>query len=214
MIYHYKKINSLKDFKNREDQIGILERNTPPEADFFFKKLYQTPFSISGHVCKKNSKSDIHKLLKSEIPAKIQYDPFYENWLVDMSNICKIFCSMQAEKKISFWLGSQRGCKRYHIDVVPFRLLVTYSGQGTEILPNEAADRNAFIQGESNEKIVRDKSKLMHLSDWDISIFRGGKNGILHRTPNSALEGKSSVLMRLDHEDYLTEIYKINGAYG
>ncbi len=212
MIYHYKKINSLKDFKNREDQIGILERNTPPEADFFFKKLYQTPFSISGHVCKKNSKGDIHKLLKSEIPAKIQYDPFYENWLVDMSNICKIFCSMQAEKKISFWLGSQRGCKRYHIDVVPFRLLVTYAGQGTEILPNEAADRNAYINGKSNKQIIKDKTALRYIKKWDIAVFRGGDKGVLHRTPDSALDGNSSIMMRLDDKSFLEGLKKFYGA--
>ena len=85
----------------------------------------------------------------------LQSDPFFENWLVDMSKVCKIFCSIQSEKRISFWLGSKRGCKRYHIDMVPYRLLVTYAGQGTELLPDDAADRKAFFNGKSNEKIRR-----------------------------------------------------------
>ena len=33
--------------------------------------------------------------------------------------------------------------------MVPFRLLVTYEGQGTELLPNYAADREAFIEGKA-----------------------------------------------------------------
>ena len=214
MIYYFSERDSFDIFKKRKEQIGVLNRKSPKNCMNFFKKLLKTPFSLSGIVSQKNTRIDIEKHLKHNISKSIQYDSFYDNWLNDMSEICKMFCIFQKQKKVSFWLGSDRGCKRYHVDMVPFRLLVTYSGQGTELLPNEAADRNAFIRGESNEKIVRDKSKLMHLSDWDISIFRGGKSGILHRTPNSALEGKSSVLMRLDHEDYLTEIYKINGAYG
>ena len=41
----------------------------------------------------------------------------------------------------------------------------------------------------------------------DIAIFRGGKNGILHRTPNSALN-HSSILMRLDNSSFLEDIKK------
>ena len=71
-----------------------------------------------------------------------------------MSNICKLFCNFKDEKSISFWLGTQQGCTRYHVDMVPFRLLVTYAGQGTELLPNHAANRKAFLEGKPNEEIV------------------------------------------------------------
>ena len=212
MIYNYKKIDSLKDFKKRKDLIGILEREVPPEAPFFFQKLNQLHFSISGNIRKNHAKEDIHKLLKYEIPKNIQYNPFYENWLVDMCNICKIFCDMQSEKSISYWLGSKRGCKRYHVDMVPFRLLVTYVGQGTELLPNAGADRNAFVKGKPNEQIVKDKTAIRYINKWDIAVFRGGNNGILHRTPDSALEDGSSILMRLDDISFLDEIKKINGS--
>ena len=62
MIYNYKKIDSLKDFKKRKDLIGILEREVPPEAPFFFQKLNQLHFSISGNIRKNHAKEDIHKL--------------------------------------------------------------------------------------------------------------------------------------------------------
>ena len=117
---------------------------------------------------------------------------------------------MQGEKTSSFWIGSERGCKRYHVDMVPFRLLVTYAGQGTEILPNEAADRNAFHNGKSNNEIIKDSTALRYLKKWDINIFRGGIDGILHRTPDSAIDGSSSILMRLDHSSFLREIQQIN----
>ena len=96
--------------------------------------------------------------------------------------------------------------------MVPFRLLVTYAGKGTEILPNNAADRNAFIEGKPNDEIVKDKSALQFLNTWDISIFRGGQKSILHRTPDSALNKKSSILMRLDDSSFLDNIIKFNNV--
>ena len=94
--------------------------------------------------------------------------------------------------------------------MVPYRLLVTYAGQGTELLPDFAANRNAFDEGKPNEEIIKDKSALKFINKWDIAIFRGGKKGILHRTPDSALKESSSILMRLDNSSFLEEINKIN----
>ena len=128
-----------------------------------------------------------------------------------MSNICKLFCNFKDEKSISFWLGTQRGCTRYHVDMVPFRLLVTYAGQGTELLPDEAANRKAFLEGKPNEEIVKKKSALQYLNSWDIAIFRGGKYGMLHKTPDPALNGNSSVLMRLDESSFIDDVRRVNG---
>ena len=94
--------------------------------------------------------------------------------------------------------------------MVPYRCLVTYSVQGTELLPDNAADRNAFISGKPNENIIKNRSAIRYLKKWDIAIFRGGKHGILHRTPESALNDRSSILMRLDDSTFLEQIEKIN----
>ena len=94
-------------------------------------------------------------------------------------------------------------------------MLVTYAGKGTEWLPEEAADRKAFANGEPNEKIVKDKSALQFLKEWDVAVFCGGKNGLLHRTPDDALK-EPSILLRLDHPSYwknLLKHQKQNGEY-
>ena len=75
--------------------------------------------------------------------------------------ICvKFFLIFKKTDSISMWLGSKRGCKRYHIDSVPQRLLVTYSGEGTEWLPDDAADKIAYLNGEPNEKILKNSKKI------------------------------------------------------
>lgn len=115
----------------------------------------------------------------------------------DMVKVSQSFCDTQHSNAVGFWLGSERSCRRYHVDNVPLRALVTYAGKGTEYLPDEAANRNAFKDGEPNEKIVRDVAAIRFMNAWDVAVFRGGSKGLLHRTPDAAFF-KPSILMRLD----------------
>ena len=192
---------SLKDFASQPDQLAIFKREKPAEAGAFFAKLGSTSFGIFGEVARRDPLTDIEFLLEEDIPLDIQSDPFYKTWLEDMAQVCLLFCDVEQSEKVHMWLGSKRGCRRYHIDNVPRRLLVTYDGKGTEWLPEHAANRDAFSQGEPNEKIVRDYSARQFMSEWDISIFLGGPSGLLHRTPDDALKGHS-ILMRLDNETF------------
>ena len=87
------------------------------------------------------------------------------------------------------------------------RLLVTYAGQGTEWLPDSAAYGLAYASGMSNEAILKDPSARQFMKPWDIAVFRGGPKGLLHRTPDVALNGPS-ILMRLDHEGFLRAVLR------
>ena len=165
----------------------------------------QTKFNVIGQVFRTSSVADIRFLLEEDIPANLQSDPFFELWVADMANVCNVFCDMVEEDAIGFCLGTERGCRRYHIDNVPMRLLVTYAGQGTEWLPESASDRKAFEGGMSNEFILKDPSARQFVGLWDIAVFRGGPKGVLHRTPDSALNGPS-ILLRLDREDFWNNV--------
>ncbi len=210
MIFNCENMESLMGFKHYNHQLAILNRKAPENANLFFSELNLTPFSTSGYVSSEDSFNEIIKLTEEKIPTKIRKKTFFDTWLKDMSEICKMFCSFQEKDKISFWLGSERGCKRFHVDMVPYRCLITYSGQGTELLPDNAADRNAFISGKPNEDIIKDRTAIRYLNKWDIAIFRGGNHGILHRTPESALNDRSSILMRLDDSSFLEKIMQFN----
>ena len=86
-------IEKLINFKNNESQIEILKRPSPPLTNLFFKEFSKSIFSITGFVSKNQPKKDINKLLKNTIPPSIQSKSFYNIWLEDMSNICKLFCT-------------------------------------------------------------------------------------------------------------------------
>ena len=198
-------IEKISEFSKQEYQLIELERKNMSNSDSFFREIMHEPFRVIGKISKKNSSEDIKRILRDIIPLSSQTNFFYKTWVSDMSEICQIFCDTLNSKSVSFCLGTERGCSRYHIDNVPMRLLVTYMGQGTEWLPNEIANRIAFEEGLPNEKIVRDCSKIQHINTWNIAIFRGGSSGLLHRTPDSALKNPS-ILMRLDHETFWDNI--------
>ena len=199
-------LESLKKFKNTAHKLGILKREQPKGAETFFQTLMKNDFEIKGTVSLINLREDIDNLVKEIIPKQLGSNPFYNTWLLDMETVCRTFCIIEETDSLCFWLGTKRQCRRYHTDNVPRRLLVTYAGQGTEWIQNHNADRLAYEAGESNEKIIKDKSKLNFIGLWNIAIFNGGSDGILHRTPESALNG-SSILMKLDHPKFINNLY-------
>ena len=200
-------IEKISEFSKQEYQLIELERKNMSISDSFFREIMHEPFRVIGKISKKNSSEDIKRILRDIIPLSSQTNFFYKTWVSDMSEICQIFCDTLNSKSVSFCLGTERGCSRYHIDNVPMRLLVTYMGQGTEWLPNEIANRAAFEEGLPNEKIVKDSSKIKSIKTFNVAIFRGGAAGLLHRTPDSALKNPS-ILLRLDHESFWDNILK------
>ena len=47
------------------------------------------------------------------------------------------------------------------------------------------------------------------MGEWDIAIFRGGASGLLHRTPDDALNGHS-ILMRLDNKVFGSAVNRMH----
>ena len=204
-IYQSNKLQDLENFDEYSAQLGIIERSMPVGVNAFFQKLMRSHFKFSGEVSKDAAFLDIRNILNKEFSQEIKAELLYDEWLEDMAEVCKTFCVLEKIEAVSFHLGTQRACRRYHIDNVPKRMLVTYAGKGTEWLPDEAADREAFLSGEPNEKIIKDPSALQFINQWDVAVFRGGPEGVLHRTPDAACNG-ASILMKLDHPEFLKNI--------
>ncbi|RMB01915.1 uncharacterized protein DUF1826 [Eilatimonas milleporae] len=190
-------MSDLCRFPARPEPLARLGRKPLDGAESVFAPLTRKPFGITARVGRQSAHADIEAALTREVPGPVRGMPFMAVWLRDMVAICRLFCAMLDSEAVGFRLGTQRTCRRYHMDDVPFRLLVTYRGRGTEWLPGEAVDLHAYETGAPNEEIVRDPDNLETLNPWDIAVFRGAPNGLLHRTPEAALSG-GSILMRLD----------------
>ena len=194
-------ISNLCNFSKRDSKLEIVIRQKPAGASPFFKQLVKSPFSASGKFRKNNALKDIEEILAATISSDLQKQAFYKVWLDDMASVATLFCKIEKSDSIKVWVGTNRGCSRYHVDNVPRRLLVTYEGKGTEWLPDDAADRAAYTKGKPNELIVKDPSSKQFIGEWDIAVFKGGVGGLLHRTPDEALTSPT-VFMRLDNIDF------------
>tara|TARA_B100001121_G_C18605282_1_gene581480 strand:- start:438 stop:1079 length:642 start_codon:yes stop_codon:yes gene_type:complete len=202
-----KKINldSLIHFSQDNSYLSIVERDKPDDADAFFQELLEEPFNLNKIVAKKTILQDIKRVLDKNLSKKVQANKFYNIWLKDMEKIINLFCITIRENFLNYTLETSRGCKRFHIDNVPIRLLVTYHGKGTEWFPSYACDYSAYYSGKKNEKIIINQKERKFIDPWHVAIFKGqkscgGEKGILHRTPEEAINGRS-VLMRLDYAD-------------
>ncbi len=171
----------------------------------FLEILSRQPFRVIGRVSKATASADILALLTKDGPEIDLTSPESQHWIRDMAEICGVFADILEQPSVGFCLGTERGCSRYHVDNVPMRLLVTYAGTGTEWLPESAADRDAWASGGHNDQIVIDPAAKQFLNPMDIAIFRGGEDGVLHRTPDDALSGQS-ILMRLDNPSFWDNI--------
>ena len=200
-VFFADNLDLLSGFAAQPQRLAIFQRKEPEGARKFFQRLMKTTFSVAGKLNKATAVDNIRSILEKDIPSEVQRNPFYEVWLNDMADVSSLFCEVEKDDAISVWIGSKRGCKRYHVDIVPQRLLVTYAGHGTEWLPDEAVDRKAYATGEPNEKIIKDPAARKYIGQWDVAIFRGGQSGLLHRTPDEALNGPS-ILMRLDNKKF------------
>jgi hypothetical protein len=85
-------------------------------------------------------------------------------------------------------------CKKFHVDYVMLRLLVTYAGPGTEIAPDEIVRRKALEEPahchiEANEAILRDPSGVIRANAGDVVVLKGNAwpgnegLGVVHRSP-------------------------------
>ena len=205
-VFEAKELRDLAAFKHQEGQLAILERQPLGGGDEFFKKLSERPLKVIGIVGNKTCVEEILALLEDEISEDLKSSDFYMQWVIDMAGVCNIFCETLATNTVGFCLVTQRACQRYHIDHVPLRLLVTYYGKGTEWVPDSAVDRLAYDSGMPNDKILTTSKARKFLNAWDIAIFRGGPDGLLHRTPDAALN-TPSILLRLDHESFWDTVF-------
>ncbi|GIX38770.1 MAG: hypothetical protein KatS3mg127_2009 [Silanimonas sp.] len=91
------------------------------------------------------------------------------------------------------------GCRRFHADRVAVRLLCTYVGAGTELLPEDAVDRGAMGQGDNGH--VLDVRRIAAVPTGAVLLMRGDLSphgpGVLHRSPPNPL-GSPRVLVAID----------------
>lgn len=98
-------------------------------------------------------------------------------------------------------------CRKYHTDYYRLRLLVSYVGPGTEVVPERALDRTALGKGTGedfeteNRAIVRDRRSVVRARTLDLVLLKGERfgNGLaaVHRSPPVEHQRRARVVLKL-----------------
>jgi Protein of unknown function (DUF1826) len=114
----------------------------------------------------------------------------------DLSQWLVAFRAIAADSPVTGCLvvTRQDECRKYHVDWVGLRLIVTYAGPGTEWVPNEAVRRKSLRRPWSslaaiNRRIVPEPARVMAAGAGDVLILKGESypgnsgRGAVHRSP-------------------------------
>ena len=130
-------------------------------------------------------------------------------WRDDVLSICELFadCIEAAAAMVVLEEPSEPTCPRFHVDRVGIRMLVTYSGPGTEWLEESDVDRRwlgAAGHGLPDDQngVLRDGAEIRSIAPFSVALFKGEawpgaeRRGVVHRSPDP--RGAPRVLLRVD----------------
>jgi Protein of unknown function (DUF1826) len=129
----------------------------------------------------------------------------------DILDLCDLYFSLTdcATVHVQLAFVHTDKCRRFHVDNLGLRLLCTYSGPGTEWLPDAYAHRQAVYDCECpaharNDALVKDPRQIKKVRTGDVVIMKGERfpgnagAGIIHRSPPIQSSGISRLVLTID----------------
>ena len=148
-------------------------------------------------------------LVRSAINSAEQCDALCE----DIARLVDMFCVLFELRRVGLRLTTldRAMCSRFHVDIVPCRLVTTYSGVATEWLGEQNLDRSKLGRGnngkpDSESGLYSRSEDVQVLSYGDVALLKGENwegnqgSGLVHRSP-AMREGTQRLLMTLDFID-------------
>lgn len=128
----------------------------------------------------------------------------------ELSRWLAVFRDLSGDAPVtgSVVLTRQDDCRKYHVDWVGLRLIITYAGPGTEWVPNEGVHRKSLQTpwrnlASINRRIVPDPSSVMTANAGDVLLLKGESypgnsgRGAVHRSPPIAESNGVRLLFKL-----------------
>jgi hypothetical protein len=137
----------------------------------------------------------IRRSLDLESALELVTDETAREWLrADLVRLHARFLQLASARHVKLSFGPVVGdqCRKFHVDRMHLRLITTYSGPGTEWLPNDAVDRDALLRApecpmEANQHIVTNPGRVQRAVAGDVLLLKGsrypGALGAVHRSP-------------------------------
>jgi hypothetical protein len=180
----------LTDIYNEQCNIAIWRRRLPTEF------LQQVAQDISSNPMLNKTVQVRANNIENDI-ATIAADRVYgEQLRLYIYGIVDMFCILFDTNKVGLRLSvlDKAMCPRFHFDRVPCRLVTTFSGIGTQWLPNNKINMNKLGHGsggKSDEEsgLITTEADIQSLACGDVALLKGdtweGNEGsaLVHRSP-------------------------------
>lgn len=115
----------------------------------------------------------------------------------DLLELCRRYAKASQSRAVKIRLETVRddGCRRFHLDNVAMRLVVTYRGPGTQWVPP------AFARAARSQQTAFE-GPLNRIKTGDVALFRGKKSDaadlIYHRSPPLAQGAPARLVAVID----------------
>ena len=194
---------SLADIYKEETNIAIWKRELGPGLQNDIRRfLKDNPhFTTSMTVSPESARAAVGEALGEAAPAGLADD---------VAELVEMFCCLFELKCTGLRLATLDSamCPRFHVDKVPCRLVMTYSGVTTEWLPHEVVDRSKLGLGSNGlpdleSGLFQHEDQIQRMSCGDVALLKGeiwyrNENaGLVHRSPDVP-PGQNRLLLTLD----------------
>ncbi len=192
----------LADVYQDEVNIAIWQRQLPDDVlGVVGRVLKGRPVTASMTVTPQNVAAGVEEALGSDDTQALSDD---------VASLVQMFCELFALKRVGLRLTTldRAMCPRFHTDLVPCRMITTYSGVATQWLPHAAVDR-AFLGSGSDGRpdaqtgLYLSDSEIQQVETGDVALLKGdgwvGNEGagLVHRSPTVPC-GEQRLLLTVD----------------
>ena len=157
------------------------------------------------HVSSILAPSNARHKLRQELGAR-QIDSLADDAVELIEMFCCLFDLNRVELRMTVLRDSM--CPKFHVDHVPCRLVTTYSGIGTQWLPNNVVRREKLGIGSAEKPdtvsgLYRSENDIQQMTLADVALLKGeawqGNQGagLVHRSP-ALKKGQHRLFLSLD----------------
>jgi len=152
----------------------------------------------------------------SRLPLEHALRPFAgaaHAWLHrDLERAVALVSRAARARALRFTFGSvaHDKCRKFHCDMLRYRLVTTYAGPGTEWLADEDVDRDALARlipcaETSNRLVVRAPGSVNRAHAGDVLLMKGAMDarcgGAVHRSPPIEASGERRLFLAISTVD-------------
>ncbi|MCS6850224.1 MAG: DUF1826 domain-containing protein [Gemmataceae bacterium] len=132
-------------------------------------------------------------------------------FLRDVERLATVCQAISQTDQLTIKLETVRSnlCERFHVDQVPWRMVCTYAGPGTEWLDDADVDRSRLGPGSGGlpdelSGLLRSGAVIHHMERYAVGLMKGARwpgqpgRGLVHRSPPIRGTDLTRVLLKME----------------